>query len=88
MHPTGTPLHAKESLPINDSKLRLEQALWAMANLLNSVNSAKRAVSLSSGSFASGSQLVSSKMPSSGRLVVGPTTFHASVCPASASPHI
>ncbi len=74
IRPAGTTLHANDTLPINDNRYLFEQVCWVMAIVLNSANSDNRAAGLSSGSFASW-LIVSSKIPSSGRLVVGPITF-------------
>ena len=74
IHPAGTTLHANDSLPISDNSFLFELVCFIVALVLNSANSDNRAASLSSGSFASW-LIVSSKIPGSGRLVVGPITF-------------
>ena len=72
--PAGMTLQPKESFPMRDRSWRFVQVWFAVALLWKCCSSCWRAMSFSSGSRAS-SATVSSRIPSIGRVVVGPKTF-------------
>ena len=78
MQPAGTTLQAKDSLPIRENRVRLEDFVAVSALFWNSDS---WTYNLSSESWAS-CHTVSSNMPSNGSRILGPTNIHGESYPS------